>query len=267
MLFSVAAVGALIGTGLESGFSEDEETPLVELPTGAGDEIPSSPKWYSGPSPEERAITLRATAGLPPYKNAVPEALAADFLDPNSRIAAAYFTTPDRPDEVLNYYQGALLDAGLPIVQHRYNENSGYVGYMTPHTKEMHMVSALAQGGETTVFVSSGQVVSFVENQGQQVPQGLPLPPGASKPVVLTFHQEGRIRYSVMAEMQAGKVQEVAAFYRRAFEAQGWKIESMSDQNPLQQDLMASRGGSRATAMASQQGAGVRLYVTLDQQE
>src|SRR5262245_7928733 len=95
LLFSVAAVGVLIGLGLESGFSEFDEPPLDDLPTGAADELPSSPNWYSGPSAEERAITRRATAGLPPYKDAVPEALAADFLDPGSRIAAAYFTTRD----------------------------------------------------------------------------------------------------------------------------------------------------------------------------
>ncbi len=138
---------------------------------------------------------------------------------------------------------------------------------MKPDTKELHLVSAIAQGGETTVFVSSGQVASFVEGQDQQVPQALPMPPGVSKPVVLTFHQEGRVRYSVMAELESAQVSEVAAFYQRAFESQGWKLESASQEDPLQAHLTVSRGSSRATAMANQQGAGVRLYLTLDQQE
>jgi hypothetical protein len=267
LLFSVAVVGALIGVGFEISLAPDEDLPLVQLPTGASDERPSSPKWYSGPSPEERAITARATAGMPPYKDAAPEALSADFLDPGSKIAVAYFTTQDTPDQVLAYYKEKLLAGGLPIVQERYNENAGYVGYMVPNTLEMHMVSALAQGGETTVFVSTGQVASFVENQGQQVPQDLPVPPGVHEPVVLTFRQEGRVRYSVMADLEEGQAQEVSAFYRRAFEAQGWKLESSSDQNPLEAHLTASRAGSRATAMASQQGAGVKLYLTLDRQE
>jgi hypothetical protein len=85
--------------------------------------------------------------------------------------------------------------------------------------------------------------------------------------VVLTFHQEGRVRYSVMAELETAQASEVGAFYRRAFEAQGWKLESTPQDNPLEVQLTASRAGSRATAMASQQGAGVRLYLTLDQQE
>lgn len=268
LLFSVAVVGALIGFGWESSLP-DEDKPLVQLPTGAADELPSSPKWYSGPSPEERAITLRATSGLPPYKQAAPEALAADYLDPGSKIAVAYFTTKDKPFEVLEFYRTTLLDAGIPTVQHLYNDNAGYVGYMRPNTQEMHMVSALAQGGETTVFVSSGQVASFVEGQDQdtRVPQALPMPPGANNPVVLTFHQEGRVRYSVMAEQESAQTSETADFYRRAFEAQGWKLESSLTENPLEAHLTVSRGSSRATVMANQQGAGVRLYLTLDQQE
>jgi hypothetical protein len=265
LLFSVAVVGALIGFGWEASLY-DEEAPLVELPTGAADDLPSSPKWRSGPSSEERAIIQRATSGLPPYKDAVPEALAADFLDPGSRIAAAHFMTRDTPDEVLGYYRGTLLDAGLPIVQHRYNENAGYVGYMVPHTQVVHMVSALAQGGETAVFISSGQVASFIENQGE-VPQGLPLPPGVSKPMVLTFRQEGRVRYSVMADLEAGQVREVAAFFRKAFESQGWKLEDVAEQDTGDVQVMVSRGSSRASAMAQRRGMGVRLYLTLEQQD
>jgi hypothetical protein len=265
LLFSVAVVGVLIGLGLESSLYGGE-VDLVELPTGAADDIPQSPRWYSGPSPEERAIILRATAGLPPYKDAVPQALAADFLDPGSRIAAAWFMTRDTPEQVLGYYRGTLLDAGLPIVQHRYGENAGYVGYMTPHTEEMHMVSALAQGGETAVFISAGQVGSFVEHQGQ-VPQGLPLPRGVRKPMVLTFRQEGRVRYSVVAELEEGQVVELKDFFRRAFEAQGWKIDDVSERGTQEMQLMVSRGGSRATAMAQRQGVGVRLYLSLEQQD
>lgn len=267
LLFSVAAVGALIGTAWEERVYNTEGAELMEIPMGAADERLPSPKSYSGPSLEERAIIQRATGGLPPYKDAVPEALAADFLDPGSRIAAAYFMTKDTPDQVLGFYQGTLLDAGIPIVQHRYNENAGYVGYMVPHTQVMHMVSALAQGGETTVFVSSGQVASFVENQGQQMPAGLPVPAGAGKPVVLTFRQEGRVRYSIMVDVKEGQAPVLVDFYRESFESQGWKLESISEQNPLQMQLMVSREGNRATAMAQQHGRGVRLYLTLDQRE
>ncbi len=114
LLFSVAVVGALIGFGWESSLP-DEDKPLVQLPTGAADELPSSPRWYSGPSPEERAITHRATAGLPPYKEAAPQALAADYLDPGSKIAVAYFTTRDKPEQVLSFYRSRCWMGASPL--------------------------------------------------------------------------------------------------------------------------------------------------------
>lgn len=266
LLFSVAVVGALIGFGWEEHAHQEDEARFEAMMAEGSKEGLPSPKRYSGPSPEERAIIRRATAGMPPYKDAVPQALAADFLDPGSPIAAAWFMTKDTPDQVLGHYEGALLDAGLPIVHHRYNVNAGYVGYMVPSTKEMHTVSVLAQGGETAVFVSTGKVASFIESQGQQLPPGLTLPPGATKPVVLTFREEGRVRYTVMAEMSQEQVAELPQFFRSTLEPQGWTLEEEQDR-VVESAVSFRRGPSRVSAMTQYEGARPRLYLTLEQQE
>ncbi|WNG40253.1 hypothetical protein F0U60_46015 [Archangium minus] len=267
LAFSIMTVGSLIGFGWEMGVHGDvleEEQALEELMEAEGRAESLSPDWRKGPSEEEREIIQRATSGLPPYKDAVPQALAADYLDPSSKLAAAWFMTPDSPQEVVGFYREALAKAGLPTVEHFYNSNAGYVAYMEPRSRRVHTVSVLAQGGETAVFVSAGQVASFLEG-GNAVPAGLPMPPEVEAPVVLTFRREGRIQYSVMAELPEGQVKAVSDFYRESFAVEGWRLESASEESVGETHLQVSRGDSRATALVQQQGAGVKLYVTLDQ--
>ncbi|HZH13871.1 MAG TPA: hypothetical protein VE057_05870 [Archangium sp.] len=263
LVFSIVVVGSLIGFGWEVGVHGnvlEEEEALESLMAAEED---TAPDWRKGPSEEEREIIQRATGGLPPYKDAVPQALAADYL-PGSNLAAAWFITPDSPQQVLGFYSEALEKAGLPPVEHYYNSNAGYVAYMEPGSKRVHTVSALAQGGETAVFVSAGQVDSFLRG-GNQVPAGLPLPPEAEEPVVLTFRREGRIQYSVLAQLPEGQVKALSDFYRESFAVQGWKLESESAESTRETHLQVSRGNSRATALVQQQDDGVKLYVTLDQ--
>lgn len=267
LLFSVSVVGILIGFGWEMGshgFGEEDEVPLDELVELGTQGMPESPAWRRGPSEQEREIIQRATHGLPPYKDAVPQALAADYLDPSSSIAVAWFMTPDSPDQVLSFYRAELEKAGLPPVEHHYNPLSGYVAYMEPTSKRVHAVSVLAQGGETAVFISNGQVASFLEGKGR-VPAGLPIPEEAEQPVVLTFRNEGRIQYSVMADVPEGPVKQWSDFYREAFGVAGWKLESDVAESAHETQLQVSRGTSRATALVQRQGGGVKLYLTLDQ--
>ncbi|WP_225413445.1 hypothetical protein [Stigmatella hybrida] len=266
LFFSVSVVGALIGFGWEARLSEQEEARIDNLLSEDTQGVREPPARQSGPSAEEKAIVQRATQGLPPYKDAVPQPLAADFLDANSPFAVAWFITRDTPWAVLDFYQDALLKEGLPPVQHRYNANAGYVGYVMPRTQKVHMVSVLAQGGETMVFVSAGQVESFIENQGQ-LPPGLPLPPGAREPVTLTFREEGRVRYSVMASLAPEQVNGVQAFYQQALEPQGWLLEDGAREPSPEPQFSFRRGDSRLNATVQREGAGARLYLSLEQQK
>jgi hypothetical protein len=266
LLFSIVVVGGLIGFGWEMGLHEDTEAEdeLESMVPGEGP-LAVGPDWRKGPSEMDREIVQRATAGLPAYKDAVPQALAADYLGEGSNLAAAWFMTQDSPDEVLKYYREELLKAGLPPVEHRYNPLAGYVAYMEVESKRVHTVSVLEQGGETMVFISAGQVTPFLEAQGR-VPAGLPMPERlVQPPVVLTFRHEGRIQYSIMAEVEEGKADVLYDFYRESFGAQGWTLEQGSEQAGDAMQLQVTRGTSRASALVQQKGVGVSVYLTLDQ--
>jgi hypothetical protein len=262
LLFSVAGVGALIGLAWEGQVHEREEARLEEMMSHAAQELNASSR-PAGLTEGERRTVQRATQGLPPYKDAVPQALASDFLGPNAPMAAAWFMTDDAPQEVLDFYQGTLLDAGLPIYRHSYNANAGYVGFMEPDTQEMHTVSVLLQGGRTAVFVSSGTVAHLLDNP-VPLPPWLSLPPGAGTPLVLSFREEGRVRYVISAELAPEAVNTLAPFYRGALEPQGWVLDG---QVPREDQLSFRRGSSRLDAAVQREGAAARLYLTLEQQE
>jgi hypothetical protein len=263
LLFSVAVVGALMGLVWEGEVHEREEARLDAQMTRATEELVSSYRQPSGLTEAERHTVQRATQGLPPYKDAVPQALAADFLGPHAPMAAAWFVTEDPPQEVLDFYEGNLLDAGLPIYRHSYNANAGYVGYMEPDTKEMHTVSVLLQGERTAVFVSKGQVSELLEHPSS-LPPGMQLPPGAGTPMVLSFREEGRVRYVITADFPEGQAPGLAPFYRGALEPQGWV---MQEPVPGSSQLSFRRGSSRFDAAIEREGAAARLYLTLEQQE
>jgi hypothetical protein len=266
LLCCVAVVGALLGAGWESIAASEEEVPEDVWEAQPLSELPESPMWYGGPSEGQRQVVQRATAQLPPYHDAVPQALAADYLDPGSSIAVAWFVTRDPPERVLRFYREALLGEGLPVMEHRYNLQAGYVGHVDPASREAHLVSVLAQGGETVVFVSSGQVDSFLQGPSP-LPKGLPMPEGAEAPVVLAFHQEGRVRYSVQAAVPQAGVAELAAFYRETFSARGWTLEDAAEHEAGETHLLASQGDSRISALVQPQEGGALLLLTLDAQE
>jgi hypothetical protein len=147
--------------------------------------------------------------------------LAADYLGPGAPMAVAWFSTKDTPDQVLAHYEGTLVDAGLPPLGKRYGANGGYVGYWSPASKDVHLISVLAQGGETYVFVSSGQVGALLEGNAA-VPPWVPLPPGVKDPVVLTFRMEGATYYTVSGQVPQGRLAEVGSAYQAVLKEKGW---------------------------------------------
>lgn len=259
VVFSIAVVGAVIGVGAEEvsfrrAAVQDEE--IYARPVDA----------RRGPSAAEKAQVQRAVEGLPPYKDAVPEPLAVDFLGPKAPIAAAWFRTDDAPDTVLEFYRGAFLDAGIPTVGDRTGPSSGYVGYVNPRTGETHLVTVVAEGGKTMVFPSVGSVEGLASD-GATFPEGMPHPEGASKPMVLTFRHEGRVEVSVVSKVVSAaggqSVRELVAFYRKALPAQGWSLDAVQEEQD-EATLEASRGGSRITTLLRRRSPEeVDLYVRL----
>jgi hypothetical protein len=150
--------------------------------------------------------------------------LATDYLGPRAPIAVAWLSTGDPPDRVLEHYRRVLEEQGLPAIGLRYNENAGFVGYWNPDSEEVYLVSTLAQGGETLVFVSSGQVGPLLEGAGQ-VPEWLPLPPQIQQEVGLSLPLEGTAQYIVSGIVPASSPQEVADTYQSLLIRKGWSVE------------------------------------------
>ena len=161
LLLSLAAVGALLGLGLENVLHEHPDA----LPSLASDEALLMPPRQPMRSSEEEALLARTLSHFPPYPRASrPEPLVADFLGPASPIAVAWFSTPDAPNTVLEHYRQVLLEAGLPVIEQQLEAHAGYVGYWSPASEEVRLVSVLPQGEETLVFISAGQVGPLLED-------------------------------------------------------------------------------------------------------
>lgn len=163
LLFSTAVVGGLIGFTWEppghqasrERSDSPEPLPLEDSPV---------PPGRARRSPGEQAILQRVFSHFPPYPRAGrPEVLAADYQGPRAPMAVAWLSTLDSPDQVLEHYRQVLEEKGLPALGLRYNAHAGFVGYWSPDSEEVYLVSVLAQGGETLVFVSAGQPGPLLE--------------------------------------------------------------------------------------------------------
>ncbi len=245
LLFSVAVAGGLIGFGWERFTYEEQPEPVPYVPPEVQEVL--SPREQR--TPAEEAVLERALSNFPPYPNASrPEVLAADYLGPESPIAVAWFSTKDTPDQVLSHYNGTLLDAGLPVIGERYSKHAGYVGYWSPSRQEVHLVSALAQGGETTVFVSSGQV-DPQQDVATRVPEWIPLPPDVAETTALTFLMEGATQYAVSGQVETGTVLEVAESFQRTFGERGWSVNPAGAPGDTEAELRLHRGSVRGMVL------------------
>lgn len=261
LLFSMAVAGALIGFGWERLSYEATPDPVEAMPP----EEMNTLRQRGERTPQEEAALQRALENFPPYpRGSRPEVLASDYLGPEAPIAVAWFSTQDTPDQVLQHYSGTLLDAGLPTVGKRYSEHAGYVGYWSPSTEEMHLVSALAQGGETLVFVSSGRVGPLMEGP-TKVPEWIPLPPDTQDPTALTFQMEGATQYTVSGQVPEDTVLEVAEHFRKSFGERGWSVDVVRPPDDGAAELEVRRGSVRGMVMLRRQvpSPAVDIYLSL----
>ncbi|GHG68166.1 hypothetical protein [Comamonas sp. JC664] len=265
LFFSVAVVGALIGFSWEhavhrGGSSENEWSP----PGLGADGSPSSGEdWIH--TPEDVAVLKRALEHFPPYpKGSRPEALAADYLGAGAPMAVAWFSTEDSPAQVLEHYAQVLLDKGLPVLRQEYEGQGGYVGYWSPATEEIRLVSTLAQGGETLVFVSAGQVGPLLE-RAATVPEWLPVPANLQETRTVNFNLEGTSHHVVTGQLQEGSPSTAAERYLAQFREKGWTVgtpEPMAATGVAFEFVRESVSG-RAVLREHSRGPGVELHLTL----
>ena len=265
LLFSVAVVGCLIGFSWERvAFRDapaDGEWEPPEL-QGHGEAEPSrGPERTSA----DEAILRRTLSHFPPYPRASrPEALAADYLGPGVPMAVAWFSTQDTPAQVMEHYAKALLEQGLPVLRQAHGENGGYVGYWSPDTLEVRLVSVLAQGGETLVFVSSGQVQGLLQRP-MAVPQWIPLPAELTEPRAITFNMEGATHHAVSGELPADTLGGAEARYRALLREKGWVAGETEPLEPKGISFEVSREDVQGRALLRERPSrsGVELQVSL----
>ncbi|WP_426749168.1 hypothetical protein [Myxococcus sp. Y35] len=265
LLFSVAVAGSLIGFTWEhavyrgSGGTQEEWSP-PDLTT----EVAASPRGWVR-TPAEEAILQRTLVHFPPYPKASrPEALAADYLGPGAPMAVAWFSTEDSPKQVLEHYAQALLAKGFPVLRQSHGENGGYVGYWSPATEEVRLVSTLAQGGETLVFVSAGQVGPMLE-RAAAVPEWLPVPPGLQETRTVNFHLEGASHHVVTGWLQEGAPDAAAERYLAQLRAKGWTVGTPEPVAPsgVAFEVVRDTVSGRALLRERAPGPGVELHLTL----
>lgn len=265
LLLSVAVVGALIGSGWEhaayGGQSSQEWTP----PDAEVRTAPARP----GRTPEEEALLRRALSHFPPYPRASrPEVLAADYLGPGVPMAVAWFSTEDSPGQVLEHYEKELLAGGLPVLVHRFAGDKGYVGYWSPATEEVRLVSVLEQGGETLVFVSAGQVGEMLK-RARAVPDWVPLPGELAAPLAITFDMEGARHHLVTGAVVEGTLGEVEARYRSELQRRGWAQGASEPVEAGGIGFAVGREAVRGRAVLRQRvsGPGLEVQLSLLQRE
>lgn len=263
LLFSMATVGGLIGFGWERVTYEPprEEAPEEFVSDDTLLALRGAPKR----PPEEEELLRRALSHFPPYpRGSRPEVLAGDYLGPNAPISVAWLSTRDSPGQVLEHYRQQLLDAGLPVIGQRQGENAGFVGYWSPATQEVYLVSVLAQGGETLVFISAGQPGPLLESPAP-VPEWIPLPSRLEQPLALTFKLEGTTQYTVSGQVRTGSLEEVASSFQSVLLQEGWSVEVVQPPEGPAAELSLHRGDVRGTAVLRREppSRAVHLLVSL----
>ncbi|MFY1831595.1 hypothetical protein ACN47A_37120 [Myxococcus fulvus] len=263
LLFSVAVVGSLIGFAWEGAVYGRRDVSEEWSPPPSLDDAP--PAKAPGRSPQEEAALKRALVHFPAYPRASrAELLAVDYLGPDVPIAVAWFTTQDTPEQVLEHYRKVLLDNGLPVLGERHGVNGGWVGYWSPATEEMRLVSVLAQGGETLGFVSAGQVAPLLK-RASKVPAWMPLPPELSAPVTLSFDMEGAAHHVVSGRLPGDSPAVVGETYRALLKEKGWELGAVEpmDAGGVGFEVMRGTTMGRATLRLKLPEPGVELQLSL----
>ncbi|RJS16513.1 hypothetical protein DRW03_29860 [Corallococcus sp. H22C18031201] len=266
LLFAVTVAGALLGFAWEDAvYSHEPDSPLEKAEQRAAAMLPP-PARSPERTREEQAILARSLAGFPPYPgvSSAPEVLAADYLGPDVPIAVSWFSTKDSPRQVLSHYRSLLMDAGLPPLSADLGTNGGYVGYWSPADDEVRLVSVLAQGGETLVFVSAGQMAKLAE-RGSKIPDWMPMPAAAVDPQLISLKMEGATNHVVTGKMAEDSLAESEADWRKALDGRGWHMGNTAESMGQTRAFEVSHDGTVGQMLLRQTGVGVEFNLSLMQ--
>lgn len=259
----------VLGSALGVGLSLRHEAELDAL----GDEVPGLAHSAPGPVGELVRVTRKADPealrGIPPFPDVEAHPLFASAMTGRSPLAIAWFATKWSVDEVLRYYEEFYWLLAHPVVAHRYSETAGYVAWLEaddgPGARlgrgKLHMLSALRQGNETIVFLSSNDPLALVQESSADLPEGVPMPPGATEPRVFQQTDEGVVLHSIGFRVPALSVAQVDAFYEKQLREGGWLVTE-HEQQPGTATLVVSRREVQETVMVSSGQGGAEVMVS-----
>lgn len=240
------ATGAVLGSrtndedDADAMFAEAEATADRLIPLGAEAARPSSGLITAHP---------QSLAGIPPYPNAVPRRISDATTVMGMPMVVSWFTTPDAPGQVLEHYEHAYFDAGIPIVSHLFGPDTGYVAWLEEEDSDgglpegiVHMISAIKnspQSTETIVLLSASRPQRMLDGS-RRAPPGVALPSEATVPQVVELAFEGTAR-QIVTSRRRGALQQTADEIVGLLEKDGWKVEPV-----MQGDTMRSFIGRKA---------------------
>lgn len=134
--------------------------------------------WEEQTESSQPAVAMGAVASevepaaleqIPHYPESNPRQLSRQMQ--GEQLNAAWFATAASAAEVIAFYEKQFAAQGKWWLSHRFNEHAGYVGWLDADTRQLHLVSVMASGGESYVFPST----SFPEkySRGETWPEGM----------------------------------------------------------------------------------------------
>ncbi len=299
VLLGAAIVGTLAGVVLAEfrvgrepeTFDEDDALDDVRA-----DQV--LPLGEPAPAPDLMVPDFESLDGIAPYPGASPRKLTGKTSVQGMPMKVSWFMTPDKPDDVLGFYERAFAGEDRGVVSYRYNEGVGYVGFIDRSERSgaaaakraeraaaraltdagdgdgdgdeydelpmgvLHLVSVVGQQGGTLVFLSATTPSDFFDKP-QKLPNGVLLPPSADQPQVMELAEFSLDRRTVFSRAPGMTLSDAKAFYLREMTTAGWFI---SDASPSaeQVSLVAKRGLATQVIQLSPDGPNTRILVTLD---
>lgn len=270
-LIGLACVlGVVAGVALSFKRQNDDERELRRLSEQLkglpAERFPSAPA--AGPQPRALASSLidpETVEGIPAYPHSVARDLAGSLKTQGLEMKVGWFETLDAPEDVLNFYEKKFVEAGRLPVSHRYSANAGYVGFLDSKDEKLHLVTVMKNYRKTLVFPSASYPGKFLSGAAE-VPQSVPVLPGANGSLMFDFDEGKQERRSYFATVADRSLAEVADFYKKAFVEKGWVVQEVNEAKPSEIRIDARRGQGSCNVLVQMREHKVAIYVSIEGQ-
>lgn len=267
LVAGAGALGAAMGIALAFHRSNAAEQQFAAVLDEAGRALPTA-DFVAQQSTNPMAPDPEALDGIPPFPNASPKRLSKNLTGQGSRIAMAWFETPQPVEAVLSFYEEAFGRRRYIYSIHRYSARSGYVSYFEDPknyaTSRLRLVSAVREGETTIVMLSNLRPLEILRQAA--LPAGLWLPVRAHPPQLFELGEVGSTRYTAITLVPDSTLASLEATFTENLGRQGWVFDDRASTNS-RLTLDAKRGKSSQTISLTQELQGVRVLINLDDRE